>query len=104
MIATVFASACREICVHRLVCGFRDTFHDKLSRNAKVFDFQKIEATAAKEPKSPKPVEALKREEASRKNMPTAEYRSLMPKKTAAPVEVRNERRGTGFHAEKGMR
>ncbi|MBP9826211.1 MAG: DNA methylase, partial [Thermoanaerobaculia bacterium] len=54
--------------------------------------------------KTPKQVEALKHEEASRKNIPTAEYQSLMPKETAAPVEVRYERRGTGLDAEKGAR
>ncbi len=54
--------------------------------------------------KTPKQVEALKHEEASRKNIPTAEYQSLMPKETAAPVEVRYERRGTGLDAEKAAR
>ena len=54
--------------------------------------------------KSPKQVEALKHEEASRKNIPTAEYQSLMPKETAAPVEVRYERRGAGLDDEKGAR
>lgn len=45
-------------------------------------------APKPKQPKAPKQVEALKHEEASRKNIPTAEYQSLMPKETAAPVEV----------------
>ena len=37
-------------------------------------------APKPKQPKAPKQVEALKHEEASRKNIPTAEYQSLMPK------------------------
>ncbi len=57
-----------------------------------------------KKPKSPKQVEALKHGEASRKNIPTAEYQSLMPKETAAPVEVRYERRGMGLDGERGAR
>jgi adenine-specific DNA-methyltransferase len=58
----------------------------------------------AKKPKSPKQVEALKHEEASRKNIPTAEYQSMLVREGESPVEVRYERRGTGLEAEKDAR
>ena len=40
-----------------------------------------------------KQVEALTHEEASRKNIPTAEYQSLVEKESQAPVQVAYERR-----------
>jgi adenine-specific DNA-methyltransferase len=38
-------------------------------------------------------VEALKHDEASRKNIPTAEYQSLSEKETQSPIQVAYERR-----------
>ncbi len=57
-----------------------------------------------KKPKQPKQVEALKHEEASRRNIPTAEYQSMLVREGEPPVEVRYERRGTGLEAEKDAR
>ncbi len=47
----------------------------------------------AKKPKTLKQVEALKHDEASRKNIPTAEYQSLVEKERQTPVQVAYERR-----------
>src|SRR6202140_2914056 len=49
----------------------------------------------AKTPKSEKKktVEALKHEEASRKNIPTAEFQSVMQKDQLSPIRVAYERR-----------
>jgi len=47
----------------------------------------------AKKPKTLKQVEALKHDEASRKNIPTAEYQSLIEKEDQSPVQVAYERR-----------
>src|SRR6185369_6566267 len=47
----------------------------------------------AKKPPANKTVEALKHDEATRKNIPTAEYQSLMQKKDQDPVRVAYERR-----------
>ncbi|WP_081980834.1 hypothetical protein [Neosynechococcus sphagnicola] len=46
-------------------------------------------------PKSPnsKKVEALKHEEAKRKNIPTAEYQSVMAEEEKSPIRVAYERR-----------
>jgi adenine-specific DNA-methyltransferase len=55
-------------------------------------------------PKQPKQVEALKHEEASRKNIPTAEYQSVLAKEAESPVEVRYPRGGLGLDAEKAAR
>lgn len=41
----------------------------------------------------PRPVEALTHSEASRKNIPTAEYRSVMDQSEQSPIEVAYERR-----------
>jgi len=48
---------------------------------------------ATRKPKTLKQVEALKHEEASRKNIPTAEYQSLIEKEDQSPVQVAYERR-----------
>src|SRR4030066_270587 len=47
----------------------------------------------AKKPTTSKSVEALKYDEATRKNIPTAEYQSVMQKKEQDPVRVAYERR-----------
>ena len=47
----------------------------------------------AKKPKTPLSVEALKHEDAKRKNIPTAEYQSVMAKNEQSPVRVAYERR-----------
>ncbi len=48
---------------------------------------------ATKKPKTPLSVEALKHEEATRKNIPTAEYQAVLAKTEQAPVRVAMERR-----------
>ncbi len=47
----------------------------------------------AKNPKTPLTVESLKHEEATRKNIPTAEYQSVMQKEELTPIRVAYERR-----------
>lgn len=47
----------------------------------------------ARKPRTPETVEALKHEEATRTNIPTAEYRSVMEKEQQDPVRVAYERR-----------
>ena len=47
----------------------------------------------AKKPKTPLSVEALKHTEATRKNIPTAEYQSVMAKNDQSPIRVAYERR-----------
>ena len=47
----------------------------------------------AKKPTTKKTVESLKHDEASRKNIPTAEYQSVLQKKEQDPVRVAYERR-----------
>ncbi|MDR2925911.1 MAG: site-specific DNA-methyltransferase [Azoarcus sp.] len=47
----------------------------------------------AKKPQTPLRVEALKHEEATRKNIPTAEYQAVLAKAEQAPVRVAIERR-----------
>ena len=47
----------------------------------------------AKKPAARKQVEALKHDEASRKNIPTAEYQSLIEKENQTPIQVAYERR-----------
>ena len=47
----------------------------------------------AKKPTTSKSVEALKHDEATRKNIPTAEYQSVMQKNEQDPVRVAYERR-----------
>ena len=46
-----------------------------------------------KRDKAPISVEALKHEDATRKNIPTAEYQSVMQKNEQAPVRIAYERR-----------
>jgi len=58
----------------------------------------------AKKTKSKRSVETLTHEEATRKNIPTAEYQSVMQKDDQAPVEVRYPRGGSGLHEEKQAR
>ena len=48
---------------------------------------------ATKKTKTPISVEALKHEEATRKNIPTAEYQAVLAKAEQAPVRVAMERR-----------
>src|SRR5438876_3028399 len=47
----------------------------------------------ARKPQNPKTVGTLTHEEASRKNIPTAEYQSVMQKEEQSPVRVAYERR-----------
>ena len=47
----------------------------------------------AKAPKTPLSVEALKHDDATRKNIPTAEYQSVMQKNEQTPVRIAYERR-----------
>ena len=47
----------------------------------------------AKKPKTPLTVETIKHDEATRKNIPTAEYQSVMQKEELTPVRVAYERR-----------
>ncbi len=47
----------------------------------------------AKKPKAPLSVETLKHDDATRKNIPTAEYQSVMAKNEQSPVRVAYERR-----------
>ncbi|MBA2598697.1 MAG: hypothetical protein H0V00_18910 [Chloroflexia bacterium] len=47
----------------------------------------------AKKPKAPKRVETITHEEASRKNIPTAEYQSVMREEQQNPVRVAYGRR-----------
>ena len=58
----------------------------------------------AKKSKTPLTVEALKHDEATRKNIPTAEYQSLMQKEDSAPVRVSYPRGGNGLDDEKAQR
>ena len=47
----------------------------------------------AKKPKTLKTVETLKHDDATRKNIPTAEYQSVMQKNEQSPIRVAYERR-----------
>lgn len=47
----------------------------------------------AKKPKAPKQVESLRHEEASRRNIPTAEFQSVMAKEAQSPIRAAYERR-----------
>jgi len=47
----------------------------------------------AKKPKTPLSVESLKHSDATRKNIPTAEYQSVMAKNEQSPIQVTYERR-----------
>jgi len=58
----------------------------------------------AKKQKTPLGVEALKHDEAKRKNIPTAEYQSVMQKEEKAPVRVAYARGDAGLEEEKKRR
>jgi adenine-specific DNA-methyltransferase len=58
----------------------------------------------AKKPTTTKTVEALKHDEATRKNIPTAEYQSVMQKNEQDPVRVALQRGVTGLEEEKAGR
>ena len=58
----------------------------------------------AKKPTTPKSVEALKHDEATRKNIPTAEYQSVMQQEEKAPVRVAYARGAQGRDEEKQQR
>ncbi len=51
-----------------------------------------------------KQVETLTHEEATRKNIPTAEYQSVVPEEVEKPKEVRYPRGGNGLEDEKASR
>jgi adenine-specific DNA-methyltransferase len=55
-------------------------------------------------PKSPKQVETLTHDEASRKYIPTAEYQSMLAKEQATPLEARYPRNVSGLEKEKETR
>ena len=54
--------------------------------------------------KSAKTVEALKHDEAKRKNIPTAEHQSVLQKNEQSPVKVNYARKGKGMEGEKAAR
>ncbi|WP_290525691.1 site-specific DNA-methyltransferase [Alcanivorax sp.] len=58
----------------------------------------------ARKPKAPKSIEALTHDDATRKNIPTAEYQSVMKKDDQAPVKVNYPRGSEGLEAEKESR
>jgi len=58
----------------------------------------------AKKPKAPKSVETLTHDEAKRRNIPTAEYQSVMKKDDQAPVKVNYPRGSEGLEQEKESR
>lgn len=58
----------------------------------------------AKKPPSKRAVETLKHEEASRKNIPTAEYQSVMQKEEQSPMRVVLQRDACGLEEEKTRR
>ena len=47
----------------------------------------------ARTPKRPKAVETLTHDEASRKNIPTAEFRSVMERSEQSPIQIAYQRR-----------
>lgn len=57
-----------------------------------------------RKPKSPKQVETLRHDEAKRKNIPTAEYQSMLGAEDQEPVEVRYPRNVSGLEEEKDSR
>ncbi len=58
----------------------------------------------AKQPKTPIAVEAITHDEATRKNIPTAEYQSVMKKDDQAPVKIGYPRDGSALTEEKASR
>ncbi|GAB4355043.1 MAG: site-specific DNA-methyltransferase [Gammaproteobacteria bacterium] len=59
---------------------------------------------ARKKTQAPKQVETLTHDEARRKNIPTAEYQSVVDDQTKAPKEVHYPRGGNGLEEEKANR
>jgi len=57
-----------------------------------------------RKPKIKKSVEAITHEEAHRKNIPTAEYQSVLSDDDKAPKEIRYPRGGNGLEDEKASR
>ena len=58
----------------------------------------------AKQPKTPIAVEAITHDDATRKNIPTAEYQSVMKKDDQAPVKISYPRDGSALTEEKSSR
>lgn len=58
----------------------------------------------ARKPKTPKSIEAITHDDATRKNIPTAEYQSVMKKDDQAPVKVSYSRGSEGLEEEKESR
>jgi adenine-specific DNA-methyltransferase len=58
----------------------------------------------AKQPKTPIAVEAITHDDATRKNIPTAEYQSVMKKVDQAPVKISYPRDGSALTEEKTSR
>jgi len=58
----------------------------------------------ARKPKQKKQIEALVHDEATRKNIPTAEYQSVVDEETQKPKEVLYPRGGNGLEEEKAAR
>ncbi len=58
----------------------------------------------ARKPKAKKQIETLVHDEATRKNIPTAEYQSVVPEEVEKPKEVRYPRGGNGLEEEKANR
>ncbi len=58
----------------------------------------------AKKPTASKSVETLTHDEATRKNIPTAEYQSVVAKEVESPIRVAYERGATGLDEEKQRR
>jgi adenine-specific DNA-methyltransferase len=52
---------------------------------------------ATKKPKPPLSVEAIKHEEATRKNIPTVEYQAMLVRAEQAPVRVVMQRPASGL-------
>lgn len=58
----------------------------------------------ARKPKTPKSIEAITHDDATRKNIPTAEYQSVMKKGDQAPVKVSYSRDSEGLEEERESR
>ncbi|HFD38446.1 MAG TPA: DNA methylase, partial [Anaerolineae bacterium] len=58
----------------------------------------------ARKPKPKKQIDTLVHDEATRKNIPTAEYQSVVDEQTRQPKEVRYPRGGNGLEEEKANR
>ena len=55
----------------------------------------------AKKPQSKRTVETLTHEKAKRKNIPTAEYQSVLQKEEQSPVRIAYERRNRNLGCQK---